>query len=296
MIFGGTKINEDERVVKKKYLGELEEKAKLLESILSNNSMDTATVICDNAKNVNSVSKKRLGSIENTRSMIDMFIEKSQEIKVITLKSEEIANKTLLSTQESSEYINRLSGTLEESHELINVFQTQIFELNDKNKSINDLVEVIKDIADQTNLLALNAAIEAARAGEHGRGFAVVAGEVRNLADSTNKSASQIQTQMSLIMDISNDVVERQESMLQGIESSVSIASETVNILDVLGLNATNNIQEVSVALQTIDRQLQNSQTIQNDMSQVVEDTKSAIEGSAKNIDLTQELISKLRY
>ena len=51
----------------------------------------------------------------------------------------------------------------------------------------------VSRISDQTNLLALNAAIEAARAGDHGRGFAVVADEVRALAETSEKSAQEVQ-------------------------------------------------------------------------------------------------------
>ena len=67
-------------------------------------------------------------------------------------------------------------------------------------KEANDILNIIGDIADQTNLLALNAAIEAARAGEHGRGFAVVADNIRELADKTSKSLTQIKATIGLIV------------------------------------------------------------------------------------------------
>jgi len=68
-----------------------------------------------------------------------------------------------------------------------------ILELERQAASIGDIVRAVGRIADQTNLLALNAAIEAARAGQHGKGFAVVADEVRTLAETSEKSAREIQ-------------------------------------------------------------------------------------------------------
>jgi len=70
---------------------------------------------------------------------------------------------------------------------------TMVAELEKQAASIGDIVKAVARIADQTNLLALNAAIEAARAGQHGKGFAVVADEVRTLAETSEKSAKQIQ-------------------------------------------------------------------------------------------------------
>jgi methyl-accepting chemotaxis protein len=76
-------------------------------------------------------------------------------------------------------------------------------ELERQASNIGDIVKAVARIADQTNLLALNAAIEAARAGKHGKGFAVVADEVRTLAETSEKSAKQIQ---DLVVQIQGDV------------------------------------------------------------------------------------------
>jgi methyl-accepting chemotaxis protein len=67
-----------------------------------------------------------------------------------------------------------------------------IAELERRTQDIGEITHTVSRISDQTNLLALNAAIEAARAGDHGRGFAVVADEVRSLADTSDKSAQEV--------------------------------------------------------------------------------------------------------
>ena len=101
-------------------------------------------------------------------------------------------------------------------------------ELERQAASIGDIVKAVVRIADQTNLLALNAAIEAARAGKHGKGFAVVADEVRTLAETSEKSAKQIQ---DLIGKIQGDVKVIAEGINQGAEAVQAEVEKSALIL-----------------------------------------------------------------
>ncbi len=94
-----------------------------------------------------------------------------------------------------------------------------ITELERRAQDIGEITRAVSRISDQTNLLALNAAIEAARAGDHGRGFAVVADEVRALAETSEKSAQDVQ---KLATAIQTDVRDIATALQKAAETAVS--------------------------------------------------------------------------
>ena len=105
-------------------------------------------------------------------------------------------------------------------------------QLSEQAASIGDVTKTVSQVSDQTNLLALNAAIEAARAGDHGRGFAVVADEVRALAETSEKSARDVQ---GLAAQIETQVVSMASIIKTAATTATAEAQKSQTVILALG-------------------------------------------------------------
>jgi methyl-accepting chemotaxis protein len=92
----------------------------------------------------------------------------------------------------AAEAAGQTGKTMRDMQEKVTAIAERTLSLGKRAKKIDEILQIINDIAAQTNLLALNATIEAARAGEAGKGFAVVAAEVRALAERSIHSTDSI--------------------------------------------------------------------------------------------------------
>ncbi len=134
---------------------------------------------------------------------------------IMLLRDEElkdfIRNQVLVLSTSVEQAASAVQQTAASAQEVASISQTIAEEAQEgKNqlKSTAGIIELIRRGAKQTNLLGLNAAIEAARAGEQGRGFSVVAGEVRKLAEESNRSANEISVILLGFQTIIQDITE----------------------------------------------------------------------------------------
>ncbi len=194
---------------------------------------------------------------------ISNFNEGTSEVATNALHISEGASEQASSLEEISSVMEEITGTINQSaeHSLIadKISQEAASGMREvrldservveANKRINEKIKIITDIATQTNILALNAAVEAARAGEQGRGFAVVAGEVRKLAEMTNKAAKEIVDLTKESYDQSYSSLERVTVLLPEIEKSSNLVQE----IAAAAKEQSNGVNQVDSAIQELN-------------------------------------------
>lgn len=272
----------------------LEMKAKWFDEVNKGDAFSIAEQLHESASNVNQASSRKMKQISESCDRVTEFVEHAEKIQLNTAETESKAYDNSMVSSDCSNQLEILTDNIISSMGYLEQFSGMLESLEESSKKIDQFLEAIKGIADQTNLLALNAAIEAARAGEHGKGFAVVADEVRSLANTSSESAVRIETEMKKIIEISADIIEKQKIINDVIEKCSHTATDTRDKLRVLSQRASSNVNSMQVTLSEINAQMQNSDAIKMSMHQILEDTRTAIEGSGKNVEYSARLMKLL--
>lgn len=264
-----------------------------------------ASIISTTIKEIATGADSSALSTQSTAESVDEVIRIAEDVQEKAKASESISVEMVKDLQESKNAIHSLISGIERLANDNRESLGTVKRLEDNATKVEQIIQLVGDIAAQTNLLALNASIEAARAGEHGKGFAVVAEEVRKLAD---QSADAVQGISELIQNIQTEVhsvVGQISRQVETANSEVKKGERTNQVIDEM----TKTINEMADVIHTItglvDTQMetiQHTSTQSQEMAAIAEETSagalsvaSAAEQQAAVIENVEELAVELK-
>ncbi|WP_455274913.1 methyl-accepting chemotaxis protein [Rhizobium herbae] len=163
--------------------------------------------------------------------------------------------------------------------------------IEEASRQIEQIIDVIDEIAFQTNLLALNAGIEAARAGEAGKGFAVVAQEVRELAQRSSAAAQEIKTlinKSTTEVTSGSQLVQGTGTVLSSISAQIATINQYVEVIARASHDQSSALQEVNSTVNQMDQVTQRN-------AAMVEETTAASRELAAQADELLALVREFR-
>ena len=245
----------------------------------------------DNITNTSAALQELAASMDTVSTTADQITGRLEEVKDaaddIRKEASEGAQTAVNIKTEADEIkvaaTQKKENTGAKITELNEVLQVSVKD-SEKVSQINELTNVILDIASQTNLLALNASIEAARAGEAGKGFAVVAEEISALAENSRQTAGNIQV-------ISNEVTTAVKSLSNNALEVIDFINNTV-IADYDSFVETGDKYEQAAIMMDdmlgkFSDKADNLNTIMDRMADSVESITESVKQSTEAIGLS---------
>jgi len=253
-------------------------------------AQQTATSTSQLAQGAQEISRNVEDGATNINKMNKAIQGVSEEAKLIA----QLGNASDINANEGAEQVKKAVNKIDSIKKVSEDTSVNISELGKLSSEIEQIVDLIKNIAGQTNLLALNAAIEAARAGEHGKGFAVVADEVKKLAGQSAEATEKITTMIKEIQNKTQIAVSTMSKATTEVEEGVFIINDAGTALD----HIITQVKAANVKIQGITKEIDGVAQNSEDMVKMIENISAITEETAASAEeissITEEQTASL--
>jgi methyl-accepting chemotaxis protein len=218
----------------------------------------------------------------------------SQKAKNLSDNAQRIAQVSQSGQKAVDETVNGMNSIREQ----MDVITQTVVRLSEQSQSIGGIIAAVTDIADQSNLLAVNAAIEAARAGDQGKGFAVVAQEIRNLAEQSKQSTTQVRSILNDVQKATSAAVLATEQGNKAVEAGVKQSVQTGEAIRILTESSGEAVQVSTQIVASSQQQLVGMDqigTAMQNINQAGMETSASMTQAEDSVKNLHELGQKLK-
>ncbi|TGN40155.1 HAMP domain-containing methyl-accepting chemotaxis protein [Marinobacter confluentis] len=254
---------------------------------------DINTISTDSAKATDSVRTRLNNQSQDLRSVATAVTQMSASVREVAQNTREAAAEVKQSETQAHDIETAVNAAVTSTGELGRTMQsaTEVIQMLDKEVvGIEQILDVIRNIAEQTNLLALNAAIEAARAGEQGRGFAVVADEVRTLASRTQSSTEEIRQKIDSVMAGSRNAV---ESIATSVRNADDISGRVGHVHEAFKEYLTY-VERISEINNEVSVTTGEQESVSEQITERIHTTSDSSAAVATDFELTSQRVAEL--
>ena len=260
-----------------------------------NNSVTTVQQTAEELAQQSELQTAQLGRATSTVNEMALSV---QEVSKNATLSAQVAEQARRNSQEGTQAVQATIEGMNRIREQVQETAKRIKRLGESSQEIDEIIQVIREIAKRTSLLALNASLEAAAAGEAGRGFAVVAEDVKRLAARSTEATHQIAELVRTIQRETNAAISAMEDSTREVVDGSLLANEAgQSLAQIEGVSTqlATLIEEIS---QRSQGQAQDSDTVTKVMDEIAHITRKTANDTkavAGSIDHLAELAINLR-
>lgn len=230
-------------------------------------------------------------AIQTTAESVEDVTRFAEKVRERAKSSETVSVAMVSELQGSKQAIQSLTAGIEHMVEEHHQSMQMVKNLEEDATKVEQIIQLVGDIATQTNMLALNASIEAARAGEHGKGFAVVADEVRKLADESGKAVQAISDLIKNMQTEVHHVVKQMERQVETANNQAEKGNKTNEAIETMTDTIHEMAEKVKEISQLVDKQMEGihrTATQSEEVAAIAEETSAGAQEVASS---TQEQV-----